>query len=150
MINMSNLVEWAKNELDRIGDKDDEMQQLMNSQILQIVELFASHGHSGFSASYALNIITRLLDWKPITPLTGDDSEWNEIGDNEYQNNRCYSIFKKNGQAYNVSGKSFSDDGGKTWWTRGGIDGSRVNITFPYTVPSEPERIFVEPENEES
>lgn len=143
------LVEWAKVELERIGGKDDEMQQMMNRDILQIVETFAEQGHTGFSASYALSIIKRLLDYKPITPLTGEDDEWGDVppwdgGKNSQQNKRCSAVFRSNfdnSTAYYVDGKVFSDDGGKTWWSS---RDSHVPVIFPYTVPEKPERIILE------
>ena len=144
---MSNLVEWAKLELDKIGSKDDEMQQMMNRDILQIVEMFSEQGHSGFTAGYALNIITRLLAWKPITPLTGEEDEWGEpfTGDLEktQQNKRCSAVFRKhfdNSTAYYIDGKVFSDNGGETWWTN---RDSHIPVSFPYVVPSKPERVIL-------
>ncbi len=137
------LVNWAKEELDRIGSKDDEMQQVMNDNILEIVETFSKQGHSGFSANYALNIIKRLLDWKPITPLTGEEDEWHFVGDNTYQNKRYSAVFREgtdNSTVYNIYGKVFSDDNGKTWYT---CRESRVPITFPYIVPEKPEYIIL-------
>lgn len=144
---MSNLVNWAKSELELIGGQDDGMQQAMNKDILQIVEVFASQGHSGFSASYALSIIKRLLDWKPITPLTGEEDEWNDVGvdgDTTQQNKRCSAVFRENGDnstAYYIEGKIFSDDKGETWFTN---RDSHVPVVFPYTVPEKPERIILE------
>jgi hypothetical protein len=145
---MSNLVEWAKKELNHIGGENDEMQQEMNKDILQIVEVFSEQGHSGFSASYALNIIKRLLDWKPITSLTGEDSEWVEVSERKglsfQQNNRCSSVFRENNDnstAYYIDGKVFSNDGGKSWYTN---RDSRVSVVFPYYVPEKPERIILE------
>lgn len=140
---MSNLIEWAKAELEKIGSQDDEMQQMMNKDILQIVEVFSEQGHTGFSASYALNIINRLLDWKPITALTGDDDEWVNTHGDTYQNKRCSAVFKKgkdNSTAYYIDGKIFSDDGGGTWYTS---RESRIPVTFPYVVPEKPERIIL-------
>lgn len=134
------FVEWAKSELDRLVKDDDEMQKAINADILEIVEVFAKQGHSGFSGSYALSILTRLLDWKPITPLTGEDDEWNEVGEGVYQNKRCSSVFKENGQAYWMDGKIFSDDGGQTWWTN---RNSRVPVTFPFTMPDHPEKVIL-------
>jgi hypothetical protein len=148
-IRMSNLVEWAKLELERIGDQNDSMQQSMNRDILQIVEMFSEQGHSGFSASYALNMITRLLDWKPITPLTGEDDEWCDVpkwdkDKNCQQNKRCSAVFRynfDNSTAIYIDGKVFSDDGGKTWWNN---RNSRVPVIFPYKIPDKPERIILE------
>lgn len=144
---MSILVEWATNELDRLGQDEDGMQNAMNEDILEIVEKFSEQGHSGYSASYALNIIKRLLAWKPITPLTGEDDEWNDVdeGGKLQQNKRCSAVFRENrdnSTAYYIDGKVFSDDGGKSWYTKGGR-GSAVPVVFPYTVPDKPEYIVL-------
>lgn len=141
---MSNLVKWAEKELNRLVKNDDEMQQEINKDILEIVKVFSEQGHSGFSASYALNIITRLLDWKPIGALTGEEDEWIDVGNNTCQNNRCSAVFRRgkdNSTAYYLDGKVFSDDGGETWYTN---QDSVVPVTFPYTVPEKPEYIILE------
>lgn len=148
---MSNLLEYAQNELDLIlqSCKDDEeaykMQNIINKDILDIIKKFSNQGHSGFTAKYAIDKLNRLLDYKPITPLTGDDSEWAELdyGDDiQFQNKRCPSVFKdKEGKAYNVEAKVFSDDNGHTWFTSGD---SREYITFPYNVPSVPESVLID------
>lgn len=148
------MVDWAKKELDRLNKDGDEMQELINNDILEIVQVFASQGHSGFSASYALSIIKKLLDWKPITPLTGEEDEWNDVpewdkGDNTQQNKRCSAVFRKNfdnATSYYLYGKVFSDNGGKSWFTN---LNSFVPVTFPYTVPEKPEYIILEGESED-
>lgn len=66
------MIEYAKRELELIGKDEDGMQELMNKNILEIVEIFSKQGHSGFSAGYALNVLERLLKYKPLTPLTGE------------------------------------------------------------------------------
>ena len=108
--------------------KSDGMQDWIEKCVLDILELIASQGHSGFSHGYLLTLLIPLLKDKPITPLTGNDWEW----DNEYgliQNKRCFSVFKDpDGSAYSTEGYAFSDDGGKTYWT--GVE-SRKTITFP-------------------
>lgn len=140
---MGNLLNHAKKELELIGGAEkDEMQEMMNRQLLQIVEVFESHGHSGFSASYAINVLNRLLQYKPLKPLTGEDEEWNEVGNGMFQNSRHSEVFKegKDGQPYWGMGKIFSDDGGETWWTG---NGSKVDIAFPFVVPDKPEKVIL-------
>ena len=66
------MVEYAKSELERIGKDKKGMQDAINKNILEIVEIFSNQGHSGFSAGYALNVLERLLRYKPLTPLTGE------------------------------------------------------------------------------
>ena len=74
---MAGLVEFAEGELNLLlkNCKDSEslkMQKSINNDILEIIKLFSSQGHSGFSASYSLNILKRLLDYKPLSAITGD------------------------------------------------------------------------------
>ena len=110
------------------GFESDDMQDWIEKCVLDILDLIASQGHSGFSHGYLLTLLIPLLKDKPITPLTGNDWEW----DTEYgliQNKRCFSVFKdQDGSAYYTEGYAFSDNGGKTYWTS---RESRKTITFP-------------------
>jgi hypothetical protein len=63
----------AEHELKLLSDGDpDETQQAMNKHILEMVKLFAEEGHSGFSASYAIRILEKLLRFEPLVALTGE------------------------------------------------------------------------------
>ena len=138
---MSNLVDYAKEELKRIGmiDSGEPYNDLVTKAILDLIELFASQGHSGFTASYTINTFSRLAMFKPLSPLTGENDEWNDIGDGTLQNKRYSAVFKdKDGIAYNIEGKVFTDDG-ETWYT---CRDSRVDVTFPYIVPDKPEYVY--------
>ena len=139
----SNLVTFARQELGIIMAKIDpadtdaiEMQKLMHDGIIDMVKLFSSQGHSGFSAPYAIAMTQRLLNYEPLSPLTGEDGEWTDLGDGLKQNKRCSRVFSQNGEAYDIEGKVFREPGGQTF-TSGQ---SRVPVTFPY----EPVRIFVD------
>lgn len=139
---MSTLVDYAKEELKRIGmiDSGEPYNDAVAKAILDLIELFASQGHSGFTASYTVNAFKRLAMYKPLSPLTGEDSEWNEVGSGLYQNKRYSAVFKEDGKAYNSEGKIFTDDGGKIWY---GSRDSWVDITFPYIVPDRPEEVYL-------
>src|SRR5699024_9882012 len=114
------LVEYAKSELARIGRDEDGMQDAINKDILRIVEMFSNQGHSEYSADYALSILERLLRFKPITPLTGEDDEWDEISHGTQQNKRCPSVFRNaDGTAHDIDGIVVSDNGGITWFSSG-------------------------------
>jgi len=150
------LEEYAKQELDILCPPDenghkDEMQEAIEKDILDIVRLFARQGHSGMSASYMLSILGRILHWYPITPLTGEEDEWLEptmnAMDDMQQNKRCHSVFRynhDNATAVNIEGRIFSNDGGEIWYT---TKESRVPVTFPYTVPAFPEKVYISKEN---
>ena len=141
---MSKLVDYAKEELRRIGmiDSGHPYNGAVSKAILDLLELFASQGHSGFTASYTVDVFKRLAMFKPLAPLTGEDSEWNEVDYlGLYQNKRYSAVFKdKDGKACNSEGKIFTDDGGETWY---GSKDSLVEITFPYTVPDTPEKVYL-------
>lgn len=146
---MSNLVDYAKDELKRIGmiDSGEPYNDLAAKAILDLIELFSSQSHSGFSAPYVINTFSRLAMFKPLSPLTGEDDEWNEMIDGSFQNKRYSAVFKdsKDGTAYDIDGKVFSDDG-EIWYTSGD---SRVKVTFPYVVPDKPEYVYRNKENKE-
>ena len=137
---MSNLVDYAKNELKRIGmiDSGESYNDMASNAILDLIELFSSQGHSGFSATYVINAFNRLARFKPLSPLTGEDDEWIELRNGLFQNKRYFAVFKEDGTAYNDEGRVFTDDG-EIWYT---CKDSRVNVTFPYAVPDEPECVY--------
>lgn len=143
------LVEYAKNELRLCKNSSEYFQQQLDNNIISIIELFKKQGHSGATARYTIARLKRLLDFKPLSPLTGKKNEWQPcISGGTEQNKRCFSVFregKDNKTAYLSDAKVFSDDGGETWFTN---INSRVSITFPFTVPDEPERILLEKESE--
>lgn len=133
-------IEHAECELEFLHNGD-EMNELMRSQVLEIVRLFASHGHSGASAGYAISIITPLLKQEPVGPLRGTDDEWVEVSEGLFQNKRCSHVFKENGKAYDVDGRVFEEANGCRYTNRD----SRVDVQFPYI----PKREYVKVKSEE-
>lgn len=141
--------EYGRKELERIGyfkEGDDPYNEAVANAILKLLEVFDSQGHSGFTAPYTAQIFHRLATFKPITPLTGEDDEWNEIEPGLLQNKRYSAVFKDKTGAYNIEGKIFSDNDGEIWFTN---KDSKVYIEFPYTVPDYPEQIILKSESEE-
>ena len=128
-------IHYAKEELKRLrtDDEPDEMQDMMDAHILKMVQTFADEGHSGFSAAYAIGILEKLLRFEPLTPLTGDDGEWSEVGPGQWQNRRCPRVFKDENGAYDIDGIVWRDSDGCHFTNRD----SRVSVTFPYTPTTE-------------
>lgn len=152
------LIKHAKEEfraagwMDENGKFNDEMQELVCNHLLELLEVFSAAGHSGFSGNYALGLFNKLVDFKPIAPITGADWEWVDVGrdgDNGgvlYQNRRCSSVFKNETSAWDIDGKVFwewgrrpldEDETGypgfrtyKSYYTNRDC---RVPVTFPYT-----------------
>lgn len=103
-------------------------------EISEILLVFATQGHSGGSASVVIPAVSRLLSWQPLAPLTGEENEWTEIADGEFQNKRCSTVFKSADKgAYDLDGYLFEyPDGVRVFGF-----GSTKPIAFPYT-PGEP------------
>ena len=149
------LIEHAKHEfkvagwVDENGQFNDEMQHFMCDQVLELLTIFSEHGHSGSSAPYAISLFSKLARFKPITPLTGEDDEWNELDygvEPKWQNKRASHVFKDaSGRAYDINGKVFwewsgtKEDPYKSYYT---CRESSVPVTFPYVVPEKPEYVY--------
>jgi len=138
------LHDHAVHELNLIGmteDSPDEMNRAMRKHILHMMQEFAEEGHSGFSASYAIGLLEKLLRYKPLTPLTGADDEWVDVAEQSggilWQNKRASHVFKDNEGAYDIDGKVFwewytdpeTGEKSKSHFT---CKESRVMIQFPY------------------
>ena len=130
---MSNLAEYAEKEMQLAWPEKCEMQDMIKENILELIEIFSSQGHSGMTAPYVLEHFNKLARFEPIKPLTGDDDEWHECSDGVYQNKRCSEVFKngKSGQAYWINGNVFRNQDGHTYTS----DKSSVAINFPWTRP---------------
>lgn len=128
------LVEYAKAELALIrSGEPDEMQDAIEKCVLDLISLFAGQGHSGSSAPYVIGIVEKLMQFEPLTPLTGADDEWCEVTEGTFQNKRCPHVFKENGEAYDIDGIVFRDPDGSCFTSRD----SRVPVTFPYVPKTE-------------
>lgn len=142
-----NLVNHAKRELALIGmyESDEEMNNAMSENILELLEVFSNQGHSGFSASYCIQMFSKLASFEVIAPITGDDSEWTDVSDFSdtertklFQNKRASNVFKEIAAdgtvtCYQSDRTIFREPDG-VCFTRGGENGSRGVITeWPYT-----------------
>lgn len=126
----SNIVDHIRREM---PESDDDMQNMMRAHLIRMGQLFAAEGHSGFSASYALTAMEKLLNFEPLGPLTGEPDEWRllDYGDEmKAQNKRCGHVFMRaDGTAYDSEGRIFREPDGCCFTSKG----SAVDITFPYT-----------------
>jgi len=140
--------------VDENGKFHDEMQEAICNHVLRLLDVFDGEGHSGSTAPYTINLFRRLAMFEPIGPLTGVDSEWNEVGDGMFQNNRMGAVFKQadrfDGQPYWLDGKVFWEwathpdiDDGKPFKSYFTSADSRVVIEFPWVKPDKPEYVFV-------
>lgn len=116
----------------------------MCDNIIELLETFAKQGHSGFSAIYAIDLFEKLVRHEPLSALTGDDSEWEDLsqfGSTEpaFQNKRFSEVFKRqDGSAYWINGRVFRLPDGATYTNKE----SWVEISFPW-IKTKPEIVDV-------
>ena len=101
------------------------------TEILALVEKFGDSGQSGGSAPYTAGALSSAIKalclQQTIAPLTGEDSEWGDISENDveksYQNNRDSAIFKvgKDGRAYYLKAVIFKGETGSCF-TSGSVE----------------------------
>lgn len=142
------LKSYAESELDLYlpyvdgeDEFDRQIKEHLRNDVMALINIFCNQEHSGASSHVVLDIFNRLAHYKPITKLTGADSEWVEADEETYQNVRCSTVFKekKTGKVYDINGKVFSDDGGKSYYM---TENSRTYISFPYNPPTKPRKII--------
>lgn len=100
----SNLVDHAKRELELLGEDPEVV-----DDYLRIIRIFADGGHSGYSAEYFTQVLTKLMRFENLTPLTDNPTEWQQHDEGTwgapggiYQNRR--------------NGEAFSEDAGQTYY----------------------------------
>lgn len=106
---MSNLIKHAEREMRLAGlyDKDADYDGMIPEAVMALVETHSKQGHSGDSSWVTLSIFNKVINYKTLSPITSDPSEWMHVGDDPdgtpvYQSNR--------------EPATFSQDGGKTWY----------------------------------
>lgn len=136
-----NMIAHAKRELAAVGydsnQKAEDPDKWIQQNLLDLLRVMSMQGHSGFSASYLVTSFAELARFQPLGPLTGADSEWNEVGDGVWQNKRCSHVFRQadrfDGQAYDINARIFREPSGACF-TSGD---SMLPVTFPYRPKSE-------------
>lgn len=126
------LVRHAKRELELSGGN---LQDFPAKDILDMVRLFSSQGHSGSSAWYSVNVLTRLLSLEPLSPITDRDEDWvhvytREDGTELYQNSRYSSLFKEGNVCYDIDGAYFIYEDGL-------VSSRAMIVELPY-IPTKP------------
>lgn len=107
----SNLVKHAEFELRRAGlfDKDADYGGMIGYAVMKMVQVVAAEGHSGMSHGLTMEIFNRVVNFKTLTPITNDESEWCNVS--EYGGPNGEKIWQNRRQS-----SCFSNDGGKTYY----------------------------------
>ena len=66
--------------LDENGEAKEEMQGMVMDNLRELLEAFSKQGHSGSSAPYVIAHFERLAKFGLLSPLTGEDDEWMDVG----------------------------------------------------------------------
>ena len=145
---MSNLLKHAERELKLIGyDGKDEYNNMAKAAIMELLTTFANQGHSGFSANYIVNLFNKLAKYETLSPLKGNDDEWNDVSDMSgdrktlFQNNRDGRVFKNDDGAFFTEAIIWTESGESSYTNK---DSNRYIKSFPFT----PKTFYVEVDKE--
>jgi hypothetical protein len=115
------LVDFAKTELDKAGlfSKDSDYEGMLGNAVMDLMKVFASQGHSGFSAQLTRQLFNLVSDYKPLSPLTDNPDEWMEVGDQMPPRTPSGegSVWQSRRNP-----EAFSEDGGKTYYLLSDMD----------------------------
>lgn len=145
----SNICRHAKAELKRAGYGKGEggPNDWMYEQVMEAVAVFTSHGNSGTSAPFEINLVQKLCSWDIISPLRFTDDEWHQISeDGTCQNTRKCDVFKEpNGRIhyngafakraikrYSYATKKWIDNKNPLCWNGGLFEHSNGVLTGRY------------------
>jgi len=104
-----NLVQHAKQELEILSKYSEKsggnILYDFHNGLIALCEDMQNSGHSGASARFAISAIAsaakKLLSFEPLSPITGEDSEWDDMSEYSnkptWQNIRLSSVFKNKG-----------------------------------------------------
>ena len=98
-----NLLDWAKREVEIACQRErgDTSEEEWNygcacyESALKAYESLMGDGHSGTSISITKNILVRLIEGKPLTPIEDTEDVWIKCDENHYQCKRMSSLFKE-------------------------------------------------------
>ena len=158
------MTDWAKKEIEiackrERGDKPENEWDYgcaCYESAYKAFQILMGDGHSGMSIGFTKNILNRLIEGKPLTPIEDTPDVWNEVtyrrGCRSYQCSRMSSLFKDvypDGRVeYHDNDRSYCvnrDKPDAPGWRNGFI--SRLihemyPITMPYFPTSKPMVVF--------
>ena len=106
------LTSHAEEELTRAGlfDTDSDYNGMLGHAVMELMKVFANQGHSGFSAQCTRELFNQLADYKVLSPITDNPSEWMDVA--EYFDVNHPAIWQNRRDP-----SLFSNDGGKTYYS---------------------------------
>ena len=124
-LNQFKECEW----LDAKDKPCDSSQERMMNDILDLVIPLDEAKYNEDQLKVFRNCFIRVADYKPLSPLTGEESEWKDLGD-QLQNQRYFAVFWEKGEenAYDSAAIGFRHPNGGAYSS----SGSHLPINFPY------------------
>lgn len=115
---------------------------------LKAFESLYNDNHSGASIVFTKNILNRLIDGKPLTPITDDDDEWKDVTSEfpysekiktTYQSKRFHSLFKRvyndDSIKYNDTDRTVCINKNKNISYHSSFTNRLINEIFPISLP---------------
>lgn len=149
------MLEWAKREVEIASKRErgDTPESEWDygcacyAGALEAFEVLCKQGHSGMSIGITKQILNRLIEGKPLTPIEDTEDVWNSVIDRrenfkEYQCKRMSALFKR---VYDDGRVTYSDidrivcvdmHSGSTYLS--GLVRGVVNKMYPLTMPYMP------------
>ena len=143
----SGLMQYAFGELKALGSTSasDGMDGMLYNDVIELLAVFVSQGHSNNSAPIILNMFQRLAQFQPLSPLRFTDDEWVAFADGEFQNIRRSCFFKESphDRVYTIEGytkcssrrrefgSSEITDGTGFCWSGGGFHVMHDGVVLP-------------------
>lgn len=141
--------EWAENEVKLACKGASKYGDTCLKSALKAYKSMSRDGHSGLSFQITRNILEKLLRCQPLTPITENDFEDGDEGD-DIQCRRMFSLFKKtkDGKVIysDIDRVAYTDNGGESWYMSGfttGLIDHLFPITLPYTPKHDPYKVYV-------
>lgn len=143
-----------KKELEYLEKDGDCIQKMVTENVLEVYDVLAGQGHTGFSFGYVTNLIKKLVFddglMRPILPYEDDPDDWSNRLDpegNTYQNKRRTSVFydKDIDRYTDVEKAVVTDNDGESWFTTGGWVRTFEQIKPPYLPDGKRWHIYIEP-----
>lgn len=156
----SSMLMWAEKEIEiakkAAGKEEDDIDKYANrcyDCALELITLFSSQKHSGFSAGITSRIFDRLVEGKPLTPIEDTNDIWEKNmeydgGGVVYQCTRMHSLFKyvendgrvryTDNDYYTVKDINDDEHNNFQWSLAGKLVYEKFPITFPYNPPMKP------------
>lgn len=119
---------------------------------LKAFESLINDNHSGMSWGITKNILIRLMDTQPLTPIEDVPEVWHEIRPGHYQCSRMFSFFKQVDESGNVTYSDINrtiayDINTGIGWHNGYISDMvdrMFPLSMPYYPPKDPFEVYFE------